>query len=168
VTGPVADAGDLRASYEQINRLLLAGLNTLGAAAAVATSSRRAASPGLAPCFAEPSTGELVLGERKLAGSAQYRADGAILQHGSILVEDDQWRLAGLADGGIPAPPPPATLREALGRDVSPAEATGALVAAIEDHEGTVPRTLPLDDGLRARMDALIVRYLDDGWTWRR
>src|SRR5438045_6038726 len=30
VTGPAQDAGDLRASYERINRLLLAGLNALG------------------------------------------------------------------------------------------------------------------------------------------
>ena len=81
---------------------------------------------------------------------------------------DDQWRLAELTGGALPAPPAPATLREALGRNVSPNEAAEALIAALEEHEGTVPRDLPLDAGLRARMDALIVRYLDDGWTWRR
>ena len=45
----------------------------------------RAATPGMAPCFDEPSAGELTVGGRKLAGSAQWRADGALLQHGSIL-----------------------------------------------------------------------------------
>src|SRR5215207_4204233 len=90
VTAPLAGAGDLRESYERITRLLVAGLRLLGADASVATATQRASPPGVAPCFDEPSSGELTLGGRKLAGSAQWRSDDALLQHGSILVEDDQ------------------------------------------------------------------------------
>ena len=116
VTAPVADAGDLRASYERINRFSLDGARVArrhGDRRRVRTT--RAAPPGMAPCFDEPSAGELTVDGRKLAGSAQWRADGALLQHGSILVEDDQSLLAELALERRHAVPAPATLAEALG-----------------------------------------------------
>jgi len=40
-------------------------------------------------CFAEPAPDELLAGGRKLAGSAQRRAGGAVLQHGSIRLAPD-------------------------------------------------------------------------------
>jgi lipoate-protein ligase A len=36
------------------------------------------------PCFLSPNRRELMVGNRKLAGSAQKRTSGAVLQHGSI------------------------------------------------------------------------------------
>src|SRR5205814_4802840 len=139
------DAGDLRASYERINRLLLAGLNALGVGAQIAVADRRAAAPGMAPCFDEPSAGELTMDGRKLAGSAQWRSDGALLQHGSILVEDDQSLLSTLALGGAPLPPAPATLAEALGHAPSIDDVALALGEAIEVVEGVRPSALSMD-----------------------
>jgi Lipoate-protein ligase A len=78
VTAPVGDAGDLRESYDRINRLLLRGLRSLGVAASVARPATRSMPPGMAPCFDEPAAGELTLGGRKLAGSAQWRSDDAL------------------------------------------------------------------------------------------
>ena len=66
----------------------------------------------VAPCFDEPAAGELTFEGRKLAGSAQWRADGALLQHGSILIDDDQSRLADFAVGAGEHVPAPATLSE--------------------------------------------------------
>ncbi len=37
-------------------------------------------------CFQRRSTGDVLLGEHKIAGSAQRRRRGAILQHGSVLL----------------------------------------------------------------------------------
>lgn len=168
VTAPLAGAGDLRESYARISRLLVSALNAMGVGAQVAGAVRRAATPGLAPCFDEPSAGELTVGGRKLAGSAQWRVDGALLQHGSILVEDDQTGLADLAIGGQRPIPAPATLAGALGRTPAPcdvAEALGNAVRALEDPNAS---ELTVDEELRARASALVVRYLDDGWTWRR
>jgi lipoate-protein ligase A len=172
VTGPVAEAGDLRQSYDRINRLLLQALRSMGVKATVATSGgRRALSPGMAPCFAEPAPGELTLAGRKLAGSAQCRVDGALLQHGSILLADDQSVLATLAVGEdthgrkIPAP---ATLGDALGRTPPACEVFEALTAAVRQLEDRAVKTLSIDDGLRAQSLALVVRYLDEAWTWRR
>ncbi len=168
VTAPVAGAGDLRQSYERINRLLLAALRDLGVDARVADRAKRAAGPGMAPCFDEPSEGELVTGGRKLAGSAQWRVDGALLQHGSILVEDDQTALADLTVEPQRAVPPPATLAEALGRRPATSDVAAALAGAVRALEDPDAAELTIDEKLRARTSALVVRYLDDAWTWRQ
>jgi len=167
VTAPLDGAGDLRASYDRINRVLLAALRSLGAEATVAASTSRSTPPGITPCFDHPSTGELTLDGRKLAGSAQWRTETALLQHGSILVDDDQSSLAGLAIGaGMAARP--ATLSEALGRVPTADEAAAALFAAVRHLEDDRATALSLDPALCARQSALVVRYMADDWTWRR
>ena len=168
VTAPSETAGDLRQSYERINLLLLETLRSLGVHASVAGPTTRTPSPGMSPCFDEPAAGELTVGGRKLAGSAQWRADGGLLQHGSILIEDDQSLLSTLAIGGGSTVPTPATLAEALGHAPSVDDIALALGAAIEVVEGVRPTTLTVDDAIRARVSALVVRYLDPAWTWRR
>jgi lipoate-protein ligase A len=167
VTAPVAAAGDLRASYERINRLLVAALDSMGVAATPAVASRRAAAPGIAPCFDEPSLGELTVDGRKLAGSAQWRHEDALLQHGSILVEDDQTLLADYTIGSTPIPAP-ATLENLLGRQTTVTAVAEALFEAVRGLEDVGAQPLELDDALRARVSSLVVRYLDDAWTWRR
>jgi lipoyl(octanoyl) transferase len=134
----------------------------------LAAPVRVAAPPGMSPCFNEPSAGELVFEGRKLAGSAQWRSDGSMLQHGSILVGDDQSILSTLTIAEAPQIPPPATLAEVLGRIPSVEEIAAALRSALEAEEGHVPAPLEIDDELRARTATLVVRYLDDAWTWRR
>jgi lipoate-protein ligase A len=168
VTAPSADAGDLRESYERINRVLLAGLARLGVDAFAAQTTPRSAAPGMAPCFDEPAAGELTVGGRKLAGSAQWRADGALLQHGSILIDDDQSLLVALAREQRAPIPRPATLAESLGRRPSVDEMAAALATAVRELEDPDARELVLDQAIRARASALVVRYLDDAWTWRR
>jgi lipoate-protein ligase A len=122
----------------------------------------------MAPCFDEPAAGELTVGGRKLAGSAQWRSEGALLQHGSILIEDDQSVLATLARDQRAPIPVPATLSEALGRIPSVVEVAYALAAAVKDLEDPGADEIVLDEALSARASALVVRYLDDAWTWRR
>lgn len=168
VTAPIADSGDLRASYTRINGILMCGLQRLGVDVRMAGRATRASLPGAAPCFDEPAEGELMLGARKLAGSAQWRADGALLQHGSILTHDDQSSLVELMVDARDAIAPPATLAEALPQVPSPKLFADALAASVENEEGVRPVALLLDEALRARTAALVVRYLDAAWTWRR
>ena len=168
VTAPTATAGELGESYHRINRLLLAALRSLGVGATVAEPTTRSISPGMSPCFDEPAAGELVVGERKLAGSAQWRIDGALLQHGSILVADDQSSLAELAVEGQSPITPPATLAEALGWQPSVEDVAAALREAVRVLEDPHVTNLEIDADLRARTSGLIVRYSDDAWTWRR
>jgi len=168
VTAPLADSGDLRESYNRINGILMGGLRRLGVEVRMAARPTRASAPGAAPCFDEPAEGELMLGTRKLAGSAQWRADGALLQHGSILTHDDQSSLVELMVGARNGIAPPATLAEALTDIPSPETFAEALAASVEEIEGVRPVELVLDDAVRARTAALVVRYVDAAWTWRR
>ena len=167
VTAPVAAAGDLRQSYERINGLLAAALARMGVDATMA-AARQASTPGISPCFDYPSAGELTVGGRKLAGSAQWRGDGALLQHGSILVEDDQSTLADFTLGGGAPIPAPATLAAILGRTPAPSELMVAFGQAIRDREDQCATEIELDAYIRARTTELVVRYVDDAWTWRR
>lgn len=47
-------------------------------------------------CFNNPSWYEIVIGKKKVVGSAQKRVGGKILQHGSVLLEADIEKMASL------------------------------------------------------------------------
>ena len=90
VTAPIPESASLRDSYVRINRILIEGLNRMGVVVRESHSGLPTPVPGEIPCFAEPAEGELVVDSGKLVGSAQVREEGALLQHGSILIDDDQ------------------------------------------------------------------------------
>jgi lipoate-protein ligase A len=167
VAAPAGD-GSLREAYDRVTALLVDALRRLGAPVARATPAGRAPAPTMAPCFELPTRDELVLDGRKLVGSAQWREEGAFLQHGSILVDDDQGLIARLSLRPLPPVPPPATLREALGRAPAPAELADALLAAVREREDPDAGPWVGDDDLAAATTRLRPRYLDDAWTWRR
>lgn len=166
VTAPVEDE-DLRTSYAGINALLVDALARIGVAAVVAGRTERLPPPGSAPCFERPAEGELVHAGRKLVGSAQVRDHGVWLQHGSLLVHDDQVRLRDAAVDELPPISPAATLSEALCREVPPAEFASALFGAVRDRWDPAAREIMIDDGLADRARALTVRYATPEWTWR-
>jgi lipoyl(octanoyl) transferase len=173
VVGPVTDAGDLQESYARINRLLIAALHALGVDAVVVGSdeARRTTTldrPGAIPCFHHPSSGEITLHGRKLVGSAQWRCGDVLLQHGSILVDDDQVQLTSLTRLPGVQIPRPATLCDALGTAPSESVLVDALYAAARTLEDSDATTLHLDDKLLDRAKMLRQHYLDDSWTWRR
>jgi lipoyl(octanoyl) transferase len=169
VTAPLKDAAPLRETYSRINRILLDGFGRLGVAVEVASPSERAAAPSMRPCFETPGEGELVARGSKLVGSAQWRDEGALLQHGSILVEDDQSSLQAFAAAGAGTEPipQPATLQALLGRSPGVAEVAGAMFAAVrslEDEGATELTEAEIRDETRTN----IPHFLDEGWTWRR
>ena len=168
VTSTVGESSGLSESYRDINVILLDALARLGVQAMIAAPVRKSAPPSMSPCFNEPSAGELTFDGRKLAGSAQWRADGALLQHGSILIADDQSVLSSLAVERGPDIPAPATLLDALGFAPTLDDVASALADAIDTIEGVRPTELELDDAIRARTSELVVRYSDNAWTWRR
>lgn len=168
VAAPVAAAGALRESYGRINRLLMDALRRLGVETAQATPGGRLGAPGAAPCFELPTRDELVRDGRKLVGSAQWRETDALVQHGSILVDDDQGLIARLCREPLPPVPPPATLREALGRAPEPAELADALLDSLRALEDPDAARWTGDHALWAEAAQARERYLDDAWTWRR
>lgn len=176
VAGSMDNAGDLGESYARINRLLIAGLRALGVGGVAVVDKRigrgdddaETANPGFLPCFHHPSVGEITLDGRKLVGSAQWRSDGALLQHGSILVEDDQMQLSSLLIQKGEAIPKPATLREVLGCAPTDRDIARVLFDAVRDNEDANAREIEIDAALMERAQALQGHYLDDDWTWRR
>ena len=169
VTASASEEGSIRESYAWINRLLIDGLSRLGVVASVSQGTAGGAGPPDArPCFEAPAAGELVVGARKLVGSAQWRHEGAMLQHGSILIDDDQGMAVSLLLRPTALPPSPATLRDALGRAPDAMELMDALAAALrERHDGEVS-PLQSDEALQVDIDAATARYRADEWTWRR
>jgi lipoate-protein ligase A len=171
VTAPLEDTEPLRVAYSRINRILLDGLARLGIDAGLASPSERAPAPSIRPCFETPGEGELVAGGGKLVGSAQWRDGGAMLQHGSILVEDDQSSLlslaAGATNGSRDSIAQPATLAALLGRAPDAAEVASVMFAAVRSLED--PEATELDeDEIRAEALQHVPRFLDEDWTWRR
>jgi lipoyl(octanoyl) transferase len=169
VTAPDAKMGSLHDAYGRINRLLLRALESMGVPVSIASPRSRAPLPGVAPCFELPTRGELVVRGQKLVGSAQWREDGALLQHGSVLIDDDQPLIAELLNDPLPVPTPPAaTLRSVLGRAPDAAELADALLDAIVTLEDAEASHIAMDHALDAAALLASVRYEDDGWTWRR
>lgn len=163
VTAPEGVLGPLREAYHAINGILLRALAALGVAATEAPALGVAPRPGTAPCFEEPVAGEIVARGRKLVGSAQVREHGALLQHGSILVEDDQALASRFLLRAGPPLPPPATLLALLGHAPSFDRVAACLCDALD---GATP--LPLDGALLALARTRTPRYDDPAWTWRR
>lgn len=169
VTAP-AGALPLRARYAAINHLLADALHRLGVRADLTPERTPTSRPGHAACFAEPNAGELVVGGRKLVASAQVEEDGAFLQHGSILLHDDQSRIAALSDASDVPPTRATSLAEVLGRDIGAdavaAALTEALTAALAP--GRVTLGLPEESLSDVALAGARARFLDAAWTWRR
>jgi len=85
-------------AYRVISEGILKGFHLLGLDAYFAiprTEEQKSTlkNPRSAVCFDAPSWYELVVEGRKVAGSAQTRQQGVILQHGSILLDLDEDKL---------------------------------------------------------------------------
>lgn len=165
-------AGSMRALYGTVNRALVAGLRALGVPAELAPRAGRMAPPDAGPCFDRPAEGEVVVGGRKLVGSAQVRLEGRLLQHGSVLLGDDQRRLADLLGGAAVGAPPPGPSVASLGEWLDPLPApaelaevlAGALRAELGGHWHPADTEPTLDAGLVTRLED---RYRSPEWTWR-
>jgi lipoate-protein ligase A len=147
----------LRPTYAAIAGGLVAGLRALGVDAE--RSPAGAARERLRPfdCFAAAAGDEICVAGRKLVGSAQRRAGGAVLQHGSLRLAPDApeaSRASGLgaahatslAELGAAIEPP--TLREALVAGLASALAARFEVSdltASERHRASVGSRQTLD-----------------------
>jgi lipoate-protein ligase A len=169
--------GGVLPSYYRLSLALQEGLRRLGVPATLAPESAAGGSPEHGPaCFDRPSAHEILVEGRKLVGSAQMRRGGALLQHGSILIEprmaalmaclrspDDsargldvkriEDRVAGLAEVGVSEP---ATIAAAVARSFADRFRVRLTEATLRGHE-------------RAAVQALAaLKYQAAGWTERQ
>jgi lipoate-protein ligase A len=118
-SGPIPRA--LQDAYRTVCRPLVVACRALGIGADLTGGEVNTALPGprtTVPCFKAPAGGEVVVGGRKLIGSAMRSTRGAILQHGAILLDWDgelQARTMGLPDDHL-LRPFITTFAEQLGR----------------------------------------------------
>jgi len=95
--------GTLAETYRSVSRVLCDALNRIGVDAEIARGTGERGRPARrnAPCFGSTSRFEIVVGGKKLVGSAQRRIGELFLQQGSILTGPGQERIAlYLKDGG--------------------------------------------------------------------
>jgi len=84
--------GGVLESYRRTSDGLLEGLRRLGVPSEMA-EGRKAEDGASAACFDSPSRYELTATGRKLVGSAQWRHNGGVLQHGSVPLNGDVTEL---------------------------------------------------------------------------
>ncbi len=158
VAAPIAPFGGLRAAHRAIHTRLAAALHSLGADAALAPA-RPPGPLSAGPCFAAPVGGEVMVGGRKVVGSAQVRLRAAFLQHGSILLDGSQDVVRRVSRAPV-AGSGETTLAAALGRPVTFDEAAAAIVEAWWDVAAP-------SAGVRPGPPAS-APFADPAWTWRR
>ncbi|KSU85726.1 lipoate-protein ligase A [Fictibacillus enclensis] len=170
-------------AYRVISEGILQGFRNLGLEAYFAiprTEEEKAGlkNPRSAVCFDAPSWYELVVEGRKVAGSAQTRQKGVILQHGSILLDLDENKLFDLFVY------PSDRVRERMQRafkskavamnelrekPVTPDEAKQAFHAGFESGLNLDLQPYQLSDEQKREVEQIAeTRYRSKEWTFRR
>lgn len=133
VAAPLATFGSLRESYRSIHERLAVALRRLGVPADLAPRPKALTSLHGGACFASAVGGEVVVGGRKLVGSAQVRQGSAFLQHGSILLEGSQDVVSAVRRQPSPVSNH-TTVAEILGRPVTFAEVVEVICRTWPNH----------------------------------
>jgi lipoyl(octanoyl) transferase len=140
-------------TYKQIARGLCRGLRRLGVKAVLADAPTHALEAPQNPvtvkhpCFNSPSKYELMVGQRKLVGSAQKRLQRGFLQHGSLLLDCSIPVLARATRGDERALAQSiTTLREVLGRPANRREVEQALLEGMEEEFSILFEVQPLTE----------------------
>jgi lipoate-protein ligase A len=164
-------AGGIVESYRRLSAGLVRALERLKVASIQANqrTGRRALEGPV--CFEEPSDYEITAGGRKLVGSAQMRAQGAVLQHGALPLWGDVARICAL----LATHPEPArvraravTVEEALGHAVTWDAAAEALAAGLAEALNLRLEPGELTDAERAWAEELRAeKYTSKEWTGR-
>jgi lipoate-protein ligase A len=175
-TDPRAEGG-VTGGYRRLSEGLLAGLHHLGVPAVQAVGRRRPETELTAICFETPADYEITVAERKLVGSAQWRALGGVLQHGSLPLFGDLNRIVHyLALSGAERQAQQdslclqaTTLEEALGHALPFDQVAQALAAGFGEvlNLSLVPGKLTPRERTQAA-DLRTEMYTNPLWTTRR
>ena len=164
IVTPANALGALRQAYLEIHQMLLQALRALGAPAVMAPP-RPPARLDAGACFAQPVGGEIIIAGKKVVGSAQRREGEALLQHGSILLHDDQ------------------AIVQAVTREASANESgAGALLSVDLPDQGELVEAVanaaaarwggrwdpqPPIESVLELATSHVPRFRSDAWTWR-
>ena len=143
--------------YRDVHGALVAAWAGQGIDAAVidATGAGQGRAPFL--CFQRRSPGDVVLGPHKIAGSAQRRRSGAVLQHGSVLLRRS------------PAAPELPGLDDLAGQGRGGASWLDLWKDLLAERLGFLWQDFALPETCRHRAEQLAAtRYTTDAWTIHR
>jgi lipoate-protein ligase A len=108
-------------------------------------------------CFQRRSPGDVLIGLTKIAGSAQRRCRGAVLQHGSILLAQS------------PAAPELDGVKEITGKEISPHQLVETWLARLANALPITWQGGALSDEQRRRAEMLATqKYATTAWTESR
>jgi lipoate-protein ligase A len=148
-------AAQRMALYELVHASLVEALDGFGLSATLCRGASRR-SPNEEPflCFLRRAPGDVLLGEAKIAGSAQRRRRGAVLQHGSLLLRRSE------------AAPELPGLEDLTGMSFAPDELAEAWLEKLTPRldDGWQPGRLP--ESVKEQAAALSAdRYRTQAWT---
>ncbi len=131
-------------TYKVIAAGMVSALRSLGLPAEIVSRTGRNAvlverAPKDPSCFSSPSWYEIVVNGRKIVGSAQRRAGGAFLQHGSLLIDHDPGLERQVIRGGQEPDRATSVVRE-LCRDPGWDRLRGAVTQGFTDALGVLFR----------------------------
>lgn len=169
-------------AYRVISEGLLEGFKLLGFDAYFAIprseeEREKLKQPRSAVCFDAPSWYELVVEGRKIAGSAQVRQKGVILQHGSLLQEvdiDELFDLFIFKNDRLKDKMKQAFVDKAVAindiaeRHISIAEMESAFEAGFKKGLDIEFKPLKLTPSQLQEVDELIIKYKSDEWNYRK
>ncbi|HEX6992275.1 MAG TPA: hypothetical protein VF151_10325 [Gemmatimonadales bacterium] len=167
VAAPAVAFGDLARAYRLIHAMLQRAVRSLGVGARLAPAMATPRPLDAGACFANPVGGEVMTSAGKLVGSAQLRQDGALLQHGSLLLSGSQDVVSDVAQGSI-AEAHCTTLAAELGRPVGFDDVVPVVVAAAGTWPGTWHELRGPSADVRALAERHAVQFQSPEWTWRR
>jgi lipoate-protein ligase A len=167
VAAPASRFGSLPAAYLELHTMLVEALSQLGADASLAPP-RPAAPVDAGACFSQPAGGEVMVAGKKVVGSAQLRRGAAWLQHGSILLEDDQRMVLGLTLGSAGGEALTSPLAMLLDRPVGTVEVGEAIARVAAARWPGIWERLPRPTPILDAATRYFPQFQSPAWTWAR
>jgi lipoate-protein ligase A len=105
---------------------------------------------------------------RKVIGSAQLRRDNALLQHGSILLTDEQHRISELLRDAASVTPSGDRLTDGSGRTLQASEVANAIAGAASLRWPDMRDSLEETGAVLRAATQYFPRFRSAAWTWAR
>lgn len=170
-------AGGVLASYQHLSQGLRCALQSLGLDVELRSGESISATDRSNPvCFEVPSAYEVLVGGKKIIGSAQLRRRGGVLQHGTFPLTGDIGRIcdglhfadaAARADARKRLSARATTASELLERELDWEEAALAFRRGFERELGIQFKTADLTADEQQRAQELAERHRSEGWLYR-
>lgn len=167
IAAPCTLFGSLRNAYLEIHRTLREALGSLGIETTLASQSGPARIDA-GPCFSQAVGGEVLVQNQKVIGSAQLRRGNALLQHGSILLHDDQPSLTMLMRGRPRPQPTSMSLTDGLGKPLLIGPLAEAVAKSARERWPGAWNALADCRSVLADAGRHYSRFRSPAWTWAR